>query len=67
MGIGGAGMSGLALLLDQIGCKVSGCDTVRTHYIKHLEEKKHSGHSWPRRQTYRRIYAEYTCLLKRDT
>lgn len=39
MGIGGAGMSGLALLLDQIGCKVSGCDTVRTPYIKHLEEK----------------------------
>ena len=28
MGIGGAGMSGLALLLDQIGCKVSGCDAV---------------------------------------
>ena len=39
MGIGGAGMSGLALLLDQIGCKVSGCDAVKTSYIKHLEER----------------------------
>ena len=39
MGIGGAGMSGLALLLDQIGCKVSGCDAVKTSYVKHLEER----------------------------
>ena len=38
MGIGGAGMSGLAILLDQIGAKVSGCDTIKTAYMKHLEE-----------------------------
>lgn len=39
MGIGGAGMSGLALLLDQLGAKVSGCDAVETSYIKHLKER----------------------------
>lgn len=39
MGIGGAGMSGLAILLDQIGAKVSGCDIIRTSYIKRLEER----------------------------
>ncbi len=39
MGIGGAGMSGLAILLDQIGAKVSGCDTIKTAYMKHLDER----------------------------
>ena len=39
MGIGGAGMSGLAILLDQIGAKVSGCDTIKTPYMKHLDER----------------------------
>ncbi|MDO5116411.1 MAG: UDP-N-acetylmuramate--L-alanine ligase [Synergistaceae bacterium] len=39
MGIGGAGMSGLAILLDQIGAKVSGCDAVRTSYMEHLNER----------------------------
>ena len=38
MGIGGAGMSGLAILLDQIGANVSGCDTIRTSYFNRLEE-----------------------------
>lgn len=38
MGIGGAGMSGLAILLDQIGAKVSGCDTARTAYMELLDE-----------------------------
>ncbi len=33
MGIGGAGMSGLALLLRQIGMNVSGCDVSHTYYI----------------------------------
>lgn len=39
MGIGGAGMSGLALLLDEIGARVSGCDNIKTSYMKHLEER----------------------------
>lgn len=33
MGIGGAGMSGLALLLRQLGKNVSGCDVSHTYYI----------------------------------
>ncbi|MDO8885528.1 UDP-N-acetylmuramate--L-alanine ligase [Candidatus Oleimmundimicrobium sp.] len=33
MGIGGAGMSGLALLLRQLGMNVSGCDVSHTYYI----------------------------------
>ena len=36
MGIGGAGMSGLALLLHGIGASVSGCDAVETSYMKRL-------------------------------
>lgn len=40
MGIGGAGMSGLAILLDQIGAKVSGCDIFETYYMKGLRERK---------------------------
>lgn len=39
MGIGGAGMSGLALLLDQLGANVSGCDCEETSYIKRLRER----------------------------
>ncbi|MEG2184334.1 MAG: UDP-N-acetylmuramate--L-alanine ligase [Cloacibacillus sp.] len=39
MGVGGAGMSGLAILLDQIGAKVSGCDSIKTAYMKHMEER----------------------------
>lgn len=33
MGIGGAGMSGLALLLRQLGKNISGCDVSHTYYI----------------------------------
>lgn len=36
MGIGGAGMSGLALLLKGMGCQVSGCDAAKTSYSKKL-------------------------------
>lgn len=39
MGIGGAGMSGLAILLDQIGAKVSGCDMIQTSYMKGLKRR----------------------------
>lgn len=38
MGIGGAGMSGLAILLNQIGAKVSGCDILNTSYMKELKK-----------------------------
>ncbi|HOJ81778.1 MAG TPA: UDP-N-acetylmuramate--L-alanine ligase [Acetomicrobium flavidum] len=37
MGVGGAGMSGLAHLLKELGYEVSGCDVSRTSYICNLE------------------------------
>ena len=40
MGIGGAGMSGLALLLAELGFEVSGCDMIHTSYVdKVLKEE----------------------------
>jgi len=39
MGIGGAGMSGLALLLKELGYEVSGCDVNRTSYVDRVIEK----------------------------
>lgn len=39
MGIGGAGMSGLALLLSQLGCEVSGCDVAHSYYIDKISKK----------------------------
>lgn len=38
MGIGGAGMSGLAILLHQIGANVSGCDIYATSYLERLRQ-----------------------------
>lgn len=40
MGIGGAGMSGLAILLDQMGTNVSGCDIIQTTYMRRLKDRK---------------------------
>lgn len=39
MGIGGAGMSGLALLLVESGYSVSGCDVNKTSYVDKVLEK----------------------------
>jgi len=39
MGIGGAGMSGLALLLAELGYSVSGCDVNETYYVKKVLQK----------------------------
>ncbi|MDR1873767.1 MAG: UDP-N-acetylmuramate--L-alanine ligase [Synergistaceae bacterium] len=39
VGIGGAGMSALALLLSEAGFDVSGCDLSRTEYVTMLEER----------------------------
>jgi UDP-N-acetylmuramate--alanine ligase len=47
MGVGGAGMSGLAHLLKGLGYEVSGCDVARTNYVSNLEKlgiKVLSGH-----------------------
>lgn len=38
MGIGGAGMSGLALLLEAMGHSVSGCDMENTFYLNRLRQ-----------------------------
>jgi UDP-N-acetylmuramate--alanine ligase len=38
IGIGGVGMSGLALILNRLGHEVSGCDLVKSKYVKSLEE-----------------------------
>lgn len=48
MGIGGAGMSGLALLLKELGIEVTGCDMARTSYIDRVIQKGirfESGHA----------------------
>ena len=37
IGIGGAGMSGIALVLHERGCKVTGSDLKRSHYVRELE------------------------------
>lgn len=39
MGIGGAGMSGLALLLSELGYEVSGCDVSYTSYVDRIKQK----------------------------
>ncbi len=39
MGIGGAGMSGLALLLKELGYDVSGCDVNETSYVEKVLQK----------------------------
>ena len=39
LGIGGAGMSGLALLLKDLGYEVSGCDVARTCYTDKVEAR----------------------------
>ena len=47
IGIGGAGMSGIALVLHERGCKVTGSDLKESHYVRELEHagiKVHVGH-----------------------
>lgn len=47
IGIGGAGMSGIALVLHERGCKVTGSDLKVSHYVRELEDagiEVHVGH-----------------------
>ena len=37
IGIGGAGMSGIALVLHERGCRVTGSDLKSSHYVRELE------------------------------
>ena len=38
IGIGGAGMSGIALVLHERGCKVTGSDLKKSHYVRELRD-----------------------------
>ena len=47
IGIGGAGMSGIALVLHERGCKVTSSDLKASHYVRELEDagiEVHVGH-----------------------
>ena len=47
IGIGGAGMSGIALVLHQRGCQVTGSDVKVSRYVRDLEDEGitvHVGH-----------------------
>ena len=47
IGIGGAGMSGIALVLHERGCRVTGSDLKSSHYVRELEAagiEVHVGH-----------------------
>lgn len=39
IGIGGAGMSGIALVLHERGCKVTGSDLKMSHYVRELDDE----------------------------
>lgn len=48
IGIGGAGMSGIALVLHERGCRVTGSDLKESHYVRELEAAGidvHVGHT----------------------
>ena len=50
IGIGGAGMSGIALVLHERGCKVTGSDLKSSNYVRKLEDagiEVHIGHEAP--------------------
>ncbi|MBP3884618.1 MAG: UDP-N-acetylmuramate--L-alanine ligase [Olsenella sp.] len=50
IGIGGAGMSGIALVLHERGCRVSGSDLKESRYVRSLEDagvKVFLGHQGP--------------------
>ena len=38
IGIGGSGMSGLAVLMHESGCTVTGSDLKRSRYVRELED-----------------------------
>ena len=38
IGIGGAGMSGIAAVLHKRGCKVTGSDLKSSYYVRELED-----------------------------
>ena len=54
VGIGGAGMSGIAAVLHELGVEVRGSDLKASRYTRHLIEAGVPGHRGPRRRQRRR-------------
>ncbi len=70
MGIGGAGMSGLALLLRQFGMNISGCDVSHTHYIHKIATqgiKFSLGHDKNHLDVYKPEAVIYSSAIPSDT
>ena len=66
IGVGGAGMSGIALVLHERGCAVSGSDLKESRYVRQLEEagvKCFLGHH---ASDFFPFAADATKLLRRD-
>lgn len=69
MGIGGAGMSGLATLLEELGAEVSGCDLSKTSYIGKLEKEGinvEQGHDASHIEKYETDILVYSSAIPKD-
>ena len=67
MGIGGAGVSGLALLLKDLGFEVSGCDIARSSYLdKLIDIPVVMGHDISHIREYSPDLVVYTSALPED-
>ncbi|MDR1885257.1 MAG: Mur ligase domain-containing protein, partial [Synergistaceae bacterium] len=69
MGIGGAGMSGLALLLNAMGHTVSGCDVENTFYLRKVRQdgvQVAAGHHREHLDTYRPSLIIHTSAIAQD-
>ena len=58
IGIGGAGMSGIALVLHERGCKVTGSDLKESRYVRELEKAGISVHVGHRASTIDEVAPE---------
>ena len=69
MGIGGAGMSGLAVLLDQLGANVSGCDEGESAYAEKLKKQGipvEQGHSVDHFEKYNPDIIVFSSAIPQD-
>ena len=56
IGIGGAGMSGIALVLHERGCTVTGSDLKSSRYVRELEYASISATLQPPSMRYSRMW-----------
>ena len=54
VGIGGIGMSGLALIMNGLGYKVQGSDIAHNRNIERLNEKKNKGFFKSQKREYKK-------------